>query len=118
MKWAAILACIAFAMPMVATAQTGADQANRRAYTYALRCFASAAGIISDRQATPTAIADARIRSRRSFDTAHRMGGVLGLSTDRVNGDIESASRVEAALLVRNATYAQRTHAECISLGL
>ena len=110
--------CVVVMLSAAAHAQKSQADPNRRAYGYALRCFSIAAGTISDTRASAAEVTAARASSRRSYDAAHRMGGLMGLSPARIDEDITATNRAEAALVVRDSSYAQQRRAECARLGL
>lgn len=108
-------ALIVAALPVAAHAQD--TDPNRRAYGYALRCLATATGVISDPRSSAAQVTAARERSRRAFDAGVRMGRVLGLSGQRISDDMDASGRSYAALHVRDDTAFQRSRAECARLG-
>lgn len=112
-----IAACLAAAVPATAAAQAS-EQANRQAYVYAMRCFATAAGVQTDPRSTPAEKAAADASFESAYNAAIRMGRLLGLSGRRIEDDMASTVRVEAALQLRDAAYYLRTQAECRQLGL
>jgi hypothetical protein len=119
MKRLLLAACITLAVPVAASAQDNAQvDPNRRAYGYALRCAATAAGRYTDPQATPAQKAAADASYQRAFDAAARMGRILRLSGEQIERDMASTVRTEAAIQLRNAAYYQQAQAECARLGM
>lgn len=111
------LCACAIALPVAAQTNQPRDP-NRVAYGYTLRCFATAAGVISDPRSTANEVAAARERSRRTFDAGVRLGHALGLSGQRVSEDFDATARAEAVLLVRDVAYFRQSQAECARLGM
>jgi hypothetical protein len=110
---------IAIAVSSFAHGQTNQQaDPNRRAYGYALRCAATAAGVYTDPRSTSAEKSAADASYGRAYDAAMRMGRVLGLSSQHVGDDMAASVRVEAALQLRDAAYYRRTQAECRQLGM
>lgn len=115
---AALAVMAALAVPAGVSAQT--ERGNQLAYTAAIRCFVANGAASGEREDAGDAKEAARYEraARRSFDTAVKLGGVLGYSGSRINQDLGLAQAKELPKLVADPAYNRQTMATCRALGL
>ena len=117
---AALAVCACFA----ATAADGADdavtRANRSAYGAAMRCFVADGIARGDQQdaGNEAKAAAFEAKARKSFDTAVKLGNLLGYSGSRVNQDFGMAQTYELPKMIKDTTYYRKAVATCKALGL
>jgi len=88
------------------TSPAHAQNSQREAYQYALRCYVA------------TRAAGDEISSRRSFDAAMKLGRQQGLSNRQLNADLDAWTATELVKITRDPRYKQRLLGVCRSLGL
>lgn len=117
---AALAVMTALAAPAGASAQADKTQAQSQAYAYAMRCFVANGIAVGDwREANkPAEMAEQESKARRSFDTAVKLGNVLGYSGTRMDQDFGLAQAQELPKLMTNRGYFQQTVSTCKTLGL
>ena len=97
------------ALPVAASAQAN-PQADRNAYTYAVRCFA-AAGFARQRGVQTD-------NGKRAYDMALRLGSQLGYTPSEADGDIRTRTSTELVTMRRDAAYLDRAFSDCRRIGL
>ncbi|WP_150131397.1 hypothetical protein [Caulobacter mirabilis] len=112
----AVLAVLTAAPPADAT-QAGA---NQLAYNSAIKCLVanSRAKSMRLRVGDETGAARYDTQARKTFDVAVRLGRGIGLSNERINGDLDAMMDRELPLMVQDNAYFRQTVADCRTMGL
>jgi len=95
-------------------------RANLIAYDLAMKCFVAngVAASQDSRAGNSEAQAKSEVSARTSFDTATKLGEVLGYSKTRVHDDFELAQVKELPTLVSDGAHLGRILVSCKKLGL
>jgi len=117
--FAAALALTIWATPS-AYAEDATTRANRSAYQAALKCFVANGIAVGDaRDARNAERANASdTMARKSFDTAKKLGSLLGYSGDRMQQDFSLAQTYELPRMMKDLSYYRDAAATCKALGL
>lgn len=112
----AVLVVLATAVP------AGATQANadRSAYDSAIKCLVANSRAKSMRLRAGDEPGAARYdtQARQTFDVVVRLGHGMGLSNERINGDLDTMMDRELPLMVQDDAYFRQTVANCRAMGL
>jgi hypothetical protein len=92
----------------------------RAAYEATLKCYIANGNAEGERRDAGDQAGAARYdaSARRSFDDAFKLGGVLGLTDQQVNHDLDTTQAAELPRMVRNRDYFIDAVATCKGLGL
>ena len=105
-----------------ASAQTASatERGNRLAYEAAMKCYIANGAAYGERADAGDEVAAARYErgARKSFDTAVKLGGVLGFSGSRIDQDFGLATARELPKLVADQAYNRQALAVCRAIGL
>jgi hypothetical protein len=99
---------------------TATDRGNRLAYDASIKCFIANGVARSDAiNAGKQSLADSfDSKARASFDTALKLGGVLGYSGTHINEDLGLAQANELPKMVKDISYFRDAASTCKALGL
>lgn len=115
---ATVVALCAGAASAQAASATG--RGNRLAYEAAMKCYVANGAAYGERADAGDDEAAARYEraARKSFDTAVKLGGVLGFSGSRIDQDFGLATARELPKLVADQAYSRQALAVCRAIGL
>lgn len=92
----------------------------RAAYEATLKCFVANGNAGAERLRAGDRAGAARYETsaKRSFDGAFKLGGVLGLTDQQVNDDLDTTQAAELPRMVKDRDYFIDAVATCKGLGL
>ncbi|HEY4942286.1 MAG TPA: hypothetical protein VII56_12735 [Rhizomicrobium sp.] len=95
-------------------------RANAMAYEASMKCFVANGHAIGlrKRAGDEAKAALSEAKARQSFDTAQKLGRLLGFSDDRINQDFALAQTRELPPMVTDDSYFLKAVATCKALGL
>jgi hypothetical protein len=112
--------CLAAATALADSTDDAVRKANELAYEAAMKCFVADGILTGDERERGDKAKEVTFeaKARQSFETAEKLGDVLGYSGTRVNEDFGLAQAREMAKLMYDAAYFKRAAATCKALGL
>jgi hypothetical protein len=115
---AVLLIALSGLVPLPANAVSVEDV--RSAYAATLKCVVANGNAEGERRdaGDPNGAARYDANAKRSFDGAFKLGGVLGLSEQQINRDLDEAQANELPRMVKDRSYFIDAVATCKGLGL
>ena len=122
LKIGAVALAIALLPAVVGAQSDGAvtQHGNRLAYDAAIKCFVANGYAMGVRQRAgdPDTAAIYKAKAHLSFDTALKLGGMLGLSNDHITEDLSSVQAQELPPMTKDEAYFENAAATCRAIGL